>query len=152
MGGGRPRRAGIVVREDPSPPGRRVATGVLTHLDTNFLVRAVGGRSVEAALLETWLRERRPVAVSSVTWAEFLCGPVAPAAARVASDIVGAPVAFGAAQAVLAADCFNAGGRRRRSTGDCMIAAAAITAGAVLATSNVADFQRFTPLGLRLAT
>lgn len=101
--------------------------------------------------METWLAARRQLAVSSAAWAEFLCGPVSPAAVRAASGILGTPVPFGAEAAVVAADCFNVGGRRRSTMIDCMIAATAITAGAALATANLADFRRLASLGLRLA-
>lgn len=81
----------------------------------------------------------------------ILCGPVSAAVVQGASDIVGVPVPFGEREAVVAAECFNAGGRRRGVMVDCMIAATAITGGAALAAANVADFERFVPLGLRLA-
>lgn len=124
---------------------------MLTHLDTGFLIRALAVQSAESALLDAWLKARRPLAVSAAAWAEFLCGPVSAAVVQVASDIVGGPIPFGEREAVVAAECFNAGGRRRGIMVDCMIAATAIMSGATLATANVADFRRFVPHGLRIA-
>ena len=135
----------MIVRHGASGPG-------VVHLDTNFLIRALDVGSEEEILLATWLDVLRPLMVSSAAWAEFLCGPVSPAAVQVASEVVGRPLPFGATEAVIAADCFNASGRRRGTMVDCMIAATAMAAGAALATANVDDFRRLVPLGLRLAT
>ena len=50
-----------------------------------------------------------------------------------------------------AAHLFNETGRRSKSFADCCIAAAAVRAGAKLATSNEDDFKRMVPHGLQLA-
>jgi predicted nucleic acid-binding protein len=89
--------------------------------------------------------------MSAIGWAEFLCGPVAAAALELAARIVGEPVAFTAADAVLSARLFDETGRRRGSLADCMIAATAIQAGASLATADLRDFERFRGAGLVLA-
>ena len=44
-----------------------------------------------------------------------------------------------------------AGGTPQGSLADCMVAASAIRAGAMLATANARDFRRFTSAGLSLA-
>ncbi|MNC99870.1 hypothetical protein D3C83_183040 [compost metagenome] len=59
-------------------------------------------------------------------------------------------VPFGIEEASVAADLFNASGRRRHTLADCMVAATAITSQAKLATSNTADFKRFINSGLVL--
>jgi predicted nucleic acid-binding protein len=121
------------------------------HLDTSFLVLALARRSAADRKLRGWLRQREPLGISCVAWAEFLCGPLTPADAEVARRVVGEPVAFATAEATLAARLFNSSGRRRGALADCMIAATAIEAGAALATANPRDFARFEPAGLLLA-
>ena len=58
---------------------------------------------------------------------------------------------LGTEQAATAARLFNVTGRRRGSVPDCLIAAAAITEEAELATEDREDFQRLTGHGLKLA-
>jgi predicted nucleic acid-binding protein len=120
------------------------------HLDTSFLIRALARGTVEDRRLRRWLVEGEALAVSAVSWVEFLCGPVQAAHVALAGRILEAPVPFLAEDAALAARLFALGGRRRGSLVDCMIAATAVRAGAVLATANPADFRRFVRAGLRL--
>jgi predicted nucleic acid-binding protein len=122
------------------------------HLDTSFLIRAGVPDSIEGRRLRTWFARREAVRLSAVVWAEFACGPVSPDAMDMTGELFGKPEALGGLEATIAAQLFNASGRRRGSLADCMIAAIAIKAGAALATSNRADFERFVPLGLVLAT
>jgi predicted nucleic acid-binding protein len=121
------------------------------HLDTSFLIRALVRGAPEDVRLRGWLRERESVAVSALAWSEFLCGPLTPEAVELAALLLGEPLPFTADDAVVAAQLFNKSGRRRGSLLDCMIAAAALAANAQLATSNTADFQRLSKLGLSLA-
>lgn len=124
----------------------------MIHLDTSFLIRAGAVSTPEDRLSRRWTANGRVARVSSITWAEFLCGPVSAQAAEDAAELFGEPVPFTAADATLAAYLFNAAGRRRGTLSDCMIAAIAMNAGAALATSNRVDFERFAPAGLVLAT
>lgn len=124
----------------------------MIHLDTSYLIRAMVSRSRESATLVRWFEQRQTVRISSIAWAEFLCGPVSSAGVEDVAMMLGEPVAFGALDATLAALFFNASGRRRSSMADCMIAAAALNADAELATSNAVDFRRFARHGLVLAT
>lgn len=122
----------------------------MIHLDTSFLIHALVPRSVEERRLRIWLRRRETVRISAVAWAEFLCGPVTPLVIEEVAEMTGEPEPFGAVDAMVAAELFNTGGRRRGSLSDCMIAAAALNAGAMLATSNRPDFRRFATYGLTL--
>lgn len=127
-----------------------VATrGAVIHLDTSFLIRALIGGSSEDLALRTWLRASEPLAISTLAWAEFLCGPLEKPQAELASSILWRLVPFQESDAVLAANLFNESGRRRGSLIDCMIAATAIRSDAILATANLADFRRFSAAGLR---
>lgn len=122
----------------------------MIHLDTSFLVLSLSpGTAEEAALLE-WLATDEDVALSSMAWAEFLCGPVGPDAVALARSMLAAPVAMGGREAELAAELFNATGRRRGSLVDCLVASTAMRAGARLATRNPRDFRPFVKAGLEL--
>ena len=74
--------------------------------------------------------------MSVVGWAEFLCGPVDEGELKLAARIVHQLVGLTAGDAASTATLFNLAGRRRGSFVDCMIAAAALRAGAMLATTN----------------
>ena len=121
------------------------------HLDTSFLIRALVPGSAESEKLRGWLRERRPVAVSALTWGELLCGPLGEADEATARRVAHRHVPVGTEEVTEAARLFNHGGRRRGSFPDCVIAGTAIVSGAELATSNVGDFERFLVVGLTLA-
>lgn len=122
----------------------------MIHLDTNYIVGAVTPGSPESAQLQVWLSSGEIVSVSSIAWAEFLCGPLSSASAAAARAFVPTPEPFLPEDAEMAADLYNATGRRKGSLADCMIAAAAIRHKADLATANRSDFQRFVPHGLQL--
>ncbi len=124
----------------------------MIHLDTGFLIRALVRGSPEDSRLRTWLRDNERLAMSTVAWAEFLCGPLGPNEIALATRIVPIREALSEAHAQLAATLFNGSGRRRGSLADCLIATAAIAASAPLATTNPRDFERFTAHGLRLQT
>ncbi|GJG85854.1 hypothetical protein tb265_10350 [Gemmatimonadetes bacterium T265] len=51
---------------------------MVTHIDTNFLIRGFVIRSPEYVRLRGWVRDERALAIAAPAWAEFLCGPVAP--------------------------------------------------------------------------
>ena len=123
----------------------------MIHLDTSFLIRALDRGSQEDARLREWITANEPLGMSTVAWAEFLCGPVNEAAVSVASVVVGRHSLFDDEMAVIAARLFNSSGRRRGTMVDCMIAAAALAEDAAVATSNPRDFRLFEDFGLALA-
>lgn len=120
------------------------------HLDTSFLIRALVPGSDEAASLRGWLGDGRKVALSTLAWGEFLCGPLPEGAKATARRVVPRHVPLGTEQAAEAARLFNATGRTRGSLQDCLVAATAMIAGAELATCDRADFRRFEVEGLEI--
>lgn len=122
----------------------------MIHLDTSFLIRSFVAHSPEEARMRQWLRDKTPLAVSAICWAEFLCGPLDQSQIQALRQILGEPLAFAPVDAERAAGFFNSTGRRRGSLLDCMIAAIALREGATVATGNIADFNRFQVFGLRL--
>ena len=122
----------------------------MIHLNTSFLIRGLVRDSPEDQLLREWLRAGETLAISTIAWAEFLCGPVEGPHLELVRGVVTRRPPFAEEDAALAARLFNESGRRRGSLGDCMIAATALRSGAPLATSNPSDFHRFAPAGLRL--
>ena len=113
----------------------------LIHLDTSFLIRALVHGTPEDRALRSWIRAGTPLAMCAVGWAEFLCGPLEESHLELVRRFVNEIVPFGSEAATKAALLFNRTGRRRGSLADCMIAATAIAAGAMLATSNRDDFE-----------
>ncbi len=105
----------------------------------------------EALTLDSWLEERRLLAMSSLAWGEFLCGAAGEGPGNIERLFAPHVLPLRLEEAVESARLFNLAGRRRNSFADCVIAATALLAGAELATANRADFQRFAAAGLTLA-
>lgn len=122
----------------------------MIHFDTNFLIQTTVAGSPAHAQFVGWASAQETVNVSSIAWAEFLCGPLDATAEALARQIFPNPEPFLSGDATLAATLFNQTGRRSRSLADCMIAAVAIRCGAKLATINAGDFQTLTQHGLVL--
>jgi predicted nucleic acid-binding protein len=122
----------------------------MIHFDTNFLIQTTVAGSSAHERFRSWASAQENINVSSVAWAEFLCGPLDATAESIARQIFPNPEPLLSVDATLAAKLFNQTGRRSRSLADCMIAAVAIRCGATLATINSADFQPFVQHGLVL--
>lgn len=123
----------------------------MIQFDTNFLIQAYLAGTPASEKFYTWGKAGENLSISSIAWAEFLCGPLDAAADALARKVFPNPEPFLPGDAVLSAKLFNQTGRRSRSLADCMIAAVAIRCGAKLATINAADFQSLTKYGLVLA-
>jgi predicted nucleic acid-binding protein len=123
----------------------------MIHRDTNFLIQITVVGSVAHTQFAAWASVPEVVNISTIAWAEFLCGPMDAAGEAFAQQIFPQPEPFFAGDAVLAAGLFNQTGRRSRSLADCMIAAVAIRCGAKLATLNAGDFQPLVHRGLASA-
>lgn len=123
----------------------------MIHFDTNFLIEATLAGSRAHALFRAWTSTGESLGISSIAWAEYLCGPLDPQGKAIACQMLPNPDPFLSPDAVRAAEFFNLTGRRSRSLADCMIAAVTIRCGARLATINLPDFQPFQQYGLVLA-
>ncbi len=107
--------------------------------------------SAQDQALRKWLGGGERIAMSTIAWTEFLCGPVQATHIELATTIVSERIPFDDQHANLAATLFNDSGRRRGSLADCMIAATALHAEAQLATNNQNDFRPLRSMGLMLA-
>jgi predicted nucleic acid-binding protein len=119
----------------------------MIHLDTSFLIHAMVPSSPADRRLRGWLRSGDDLAISSVAWAEFLCGPVEGLDIELVTSLFGEIVPYTVVDSETTARLFNVGGRRRGSLADCMIAAVAVRSGASLATVNPSDFKRLGAAG-----
>jgi predicted nucleic acid-binding protein len=122
----------------------------MIHLDTSFLIHALVPDSEADRQLREWLHSGVPLGVSTIVWAEFLCGPIKAHEIELAARIIPEQVPFIAEDAELSARLFNLGGRRRGSMADCMIAATTMRCGASLATANPDDFRKLGSTGLKI--
>jgi predicted nucleic acid-binding protein len=120
------------------------------HLDTNALVAALVPGSRMDSLLRARLHAGETLNVSSIVWAEFLCGPVRIDHRAFAQRLFPLPEPFLTEDAVRSATLFNDTGRRRGSLLDCMIAAVALRVDAPLLTLDLGDFRKLAAQGLRL--
>ena len=123
----------------------------MIHLDANFLICATGKNSPESVKIKEWVRSGEVLGMSSVAWAEYLCGePLAEPNLPIARHLVPRQIDFTDEMAVLASRLFNETGRHRRMFVNCMIAATAIAEQAPIATANLKDFRKFERFGLAL--
>ena len=123
----------------------------MVHCDTNFVIQATVAGSPAHSQFAAWAAAGEAASISTIAWAEFLCGPMDATAEALARQIFPSPEPCLPADALLAANLFNQTGRRSRTLADCMIAAVAVRCGAKLATLNAGDFLPSTRHGLVLA-
>ncbi|MFM7179937.1 MAG: type II toxin-antitoxin system VapC family toxin [Verrucomicrobiales bacterium] len=122
------------------------------HLDTNAIIALGDPSHAFFRAVEKCLEEGGSVCTDAVAWHEYIRGPVQPAeAARALLILENRVVELTRRTAETAAILFNATGRRRASTADCLIAASCMAEDATLLTQNVEDFKPFASHGLKIA-
>ena len=121
------------------------------HLDTNALIALSDSAHPLFLEVEKCLEEDGTVGTNAVAWHEYVRGPLLPEdidrALRIMENRV---FDLTRLMAEKAAELFNATGRRRASTADCLIAAACLQHDAELLTNNVDDFTPFKVHGLKI--
>ena len=60
----------------------------MIHLDTSFLIRALVRGSPEDQRLREWLSKSEPLTMSTIAWAEFLCGPIDKPQLKLATGVI----------------------------------------------------------------
>lgn len=120
-------------------------------LDTNALIALSDPEHKLFQLTEGAIRSGAQAMTCSIAWHEYVRGPLLEKdrerALRVIENRI---LAFEREDAETAATLFNASGRRRGSTADCLIASVAIRLQADLLTWNLEDFRPYVSSGLRL--
>jgi len=120
-------------------------------LDTNYLICGLSVGTHEESRLIEWHKRGEIIATPSICWYEFMSGPVTdPQIQAMKAFLRGGIIPFGEAEAIKAAELYNASNRMRRLRVDVMIAATAMAAKAKLASSNRGDFESFIQHGLKL--
>jgi len=122
-------------------------------LDTNALIALSDPADAMFQALERAIRSGGRASTCSVAWHEYVRGPLLGADRERALRVIESRVLpLERDSAEFAAELFNQTGRRRGSTADCLIAAAAVGQDAELLTRNRVDFEPFVSHGLRLMT
>lgn len=81
----------------------------MIHLDTSFLIHALVPSSRADKRLRKWLRDGDDLAISSIAWAEFLCGPVGAGEVEVVSVMFREIAPYTGADSEMTARLFNLG-------------------------------------------
>ena len=120
-------------------------------LDTNVLIALSDPHHDVFNAVEAALRRGALASTCSVAWHEYVRGPLLDKdRSRVLRVVESRVINLARRHAETAANLYNATGRRRGSTADCLIAAVAIDSNAEMVTCNTGDFKLFVPHGLRL--
>jgi predicted nucleic acid-binding protein len=121
------------------------------HFDANALIALSDPQHPLFLRIEQHLESGWIAGTDAVAWHEYARGPLLEEDRERALLVIEYRVsALTRRIAEVAAALFNAIGRRRASTADCLIAAACIHEDAEMMTGNVDDFTLFTGHGLRL--
>jgi predicted nucleic acid-binding protein len=123
----------------------------MIHIDTNLLIASIDPSHEHAKLWPRLITAGDSFAVSAVAWTEFRSFPTSDQQLRVLDRLLsGGVLAYERSHAELAGELFRRTSAKRKNRLDTMIAAAAILAGAELATANQTDFKPFVSFGLKL--
>lgn len=121
------------------------------HLDTDFLVHALGRSGSERRRLLELADSEAVVQVSAIAWYEFSRGPRTPEQIAVARSFFAEDdgiVPFSEELALRAADVFRRLGSPRKRAADVAIGVTASAAGALLITRDKRDFAGIADLAL----
>lgn len=114
----------------------------MIHLDTSVLIESPCGRRLVWPQLHRWTSTPAPIGISALVLHEFRRGPRLAEEIRLQQRVFPdhRALAFGPAEAILAAEFYRALPRARYREYDFAIAACAITHSASLWTLNTVDF------------
>jgi predicted nucleic acid-binding protein len=123
---------------------------VIVHVDTSALIDALTGPRRSLPRLTALVHEGHRVAMSSLVYYEWRCGPRTRAELTAQESVLPLEgvVAFDAGTAALAASLYAKVPRPRGREIDLAIAACALFHGAALWTLNAADFRDISTLTL----
>jgi len=127
---------------------------VRVHLDTDFLVYALGMAGKERRRLLALADSGDTIQMSAVAWYEFARGPRTPEQLAVARSFFAAPdgiVPFSEDLATRGAEVFRLLGSPRKRAADVAIGVTAAALGATLLTRNKRDFAGVPHLTLETA-
>lgn len=112
------------------------------HLDTDFLIHALGARGSAWRRLRALNDDDAELEISAIAWYEFLRGPRSPDQLTVARALFQDEgiIALSEMHAERSADLFRRLGSSRKRAADIAIAVAAIDRQAVLLTGNSRDY------------
>ena len=118
-------------------------------LDTNYLIQLLVPGTQEALRVRQWAQSGEILCAATVSWYEFLCGPVDQEAVSLVRGLLrGGILPLTESGATTSARLWNQCGRLRSLRVDSLVAGTALDAGVAVATSNLRDFRRFAPWGV----
>ena len=113
------------------------------HLDTDFMLKAIGVKGAEQAVLRRLSDSDASIEISAIAWYEFCRGPRVPEQEALARSYLETDgiIPFDETIAANAADLFRRLGRPRKRAADVAIAATALFRGARLLSANTRDYS-----------
>jgi len=126
----------------------------LLHLDTDFLVYALGARGPERAKLFALSESDAQLQISAIAWYEFSRGPRRPEQLAIGRSFFSPDgiIPFSEEIASKAAELFRTLGSPRKRAADIAIASTALALGATLLTRNRRDFSDIPGLNLEIVS